>query len=395
MSRVSLRFAFVAGALATGALAFAAEPAADASASGKPQATKRSHAIIRLLNSRVAGSPFAYEEAAKIVREDADKVNARGEPVHPLQRFVIALFSNDRDAPAAARLSPSKRAAYLDSARAKITQLAERKNNALAWYLLSIEHNDMDLLRRAADGGNVQALNALGTIDLMNALNDSSMSTNEVLVTMSRSFARFKQASDRGDANGLYNLGMCYLNGYGCERNENLAFECFRTTAEGGHPEAINNLGGFYRDGIVVRRNVAKATECFARSAKLGNSYGELNYALALQRGEGVEKNEKKAFELLSRAAESGNVEAMNAYGMCYYSGSGVKKDASTAFAWFMRAASFGFPQAMENLAACYEHGEGVEKDMRSSTLWKVRARANSGDRNAAAWLMQNGHSLR
>ena len=49
----------------------------------------------------------------------------------------------------------------------------------------------------------------------------------------------------------------------------------------------------------------------------------------------------------------------------------------------------------MDNLAACYERGDGVAKDMMRSTVWKVRARAARGDRNAAAWLAQNGHSLR
>jgi TPR repeat protein len=49
----------------------------------------------------------------------------------------------------------------------------------------------------------------------------------------------------------------------------------------------------------------------------------------------------------------------------------------------------------MDNLGSCYERGTGVAKDPVLSTVWKVRARAARGDRNAAAWLSQNGHSLR
>jgi TPR repeat protein len=72
-----------------------------------------------------------------------------------------------------------------------------------------------------------------------------------------------------------------------------------------------------------------------------------------------------------------------------------VEKDLRAAVQWYRHSASFGFPPAMDNLAACYERGDGVARDMMRSTVWKVRARAARGDRNAAAWLAQNGHSLR
>ena len=50
---------------------------------------------------------------------------------------------------------------------------------------------------------------------------------------------------------------------------------------------------------------------------------------------------------------------------------------------------------AMENVAACYDQGRGVKKNVAMGTVWKIRARAARGDRHAAAWLRQNGHSLK
>ena len=161
---------------------------------------------------------------------------------------------------------------------------------------------------------------------------------------------------------------------------------------EAGHPEAINNIGGFYRDGIVVRANPETAAKWFSRSAELGNAYGMLNYALALQRGEGVEKDVAKAIELLKEAAELGNAEAMNAYGMCFYSGDGVAKDAAEAVKWYRASAARGFAPAMDNLSSCYNLGVGVRKDEKEGLAWKVRGMAARGDRNAAAWLRQNGY---
>ena len=346
-------------------------------------ADKSSEAIIRLLNSRAAGSPKDYTQAAEIVAADAE----RG---RPLQQFILAVVAMDADLPEKLRITPERRAEYLSRSRDKIRLLAEKKNNSLAWYLLSLEKNDMKYLKLAADGGNVQALNAWGTIMLTDAVRNVAVNTNDVADTVSKCLECFKKAAGEGDANGLYNLGMCYLGGYGCEQDRNLAFQCFRTSAEKGHPEAINNMGGFYRDGIVVEKNMSTAADFFRRSADLGNAYGLLNYGLALQRGEGVEKDSAKAVECFRQAATRGNAEAMNAYGMCFHTGNGVAKDPAIAVTWFRASAARGFPPAMDNLASCYELGLGVVRDSRQSTIWKVRGMAARGDRNAAAWLQQN-----
>ena len=348
-------------------------------------ADKASEAIVTLLNSRASGSRSEFREAAKIVAAGAKEGR-------PLQQFVIALVTNDRDLPRKLRLKPETRKEYLDQSRDKIRRLAEEKNNALAWYLLALETNNLSFLKRAADGDNVQALNAWGTISLTGALRNPSMETNEVARTLAKCFGLFKKAADKGDANGLYNLGMCYMQGYGCTPDEDLAYKCFRTSAEAGHPEAINNVGGFYRDGIVVRANPETAAKWFAKSAELGNAYGMFNYALALQRGEGVEEDVAKAVELLKEASELGNAEAMNAYGMCFYSGSGVEKDPVEAVKWYRVSAGRGFAPAMDNLSSCYNLGIGVKKDEKEGLVWKVRSMAARGDRNAAAWLQQNGY---
>ncbi len=352
-------------------------------------ANSRSSAILRLLNSRAAGSPRAFVEAAKIVAEDA----AKGQP---LQQYVMAVLSSEESPYEPLRLSKETREKYFAASRARIRALAEKKSNALAWYLLSLEKNDLKLLKRAAEGGNNQARNAWGTIILTQALSSSKFDKAALTLALEQSISFFRQAAGEKDANGLYNLGMCCLHGYGCDKSEQKAFECFRAAAEQGHPEAINNLGGFCRDGIVVEKDLVLATKWFAKSANLGNAYGQLNYALALQRGEGVEKDAPRAAKMLFDAALQGSAEAMNAYGMCLMKGDGVEKDETAAVAWYRRSAQCGFAPAMENLASCHDHGlGGVEKSMQEATVWKVRARAARGDRHAAAWLKQNGHAPR
>ena len=347
-----------------------------------------SQAILKLLNSRAAGSPRDFEEAAEIVAKDA----AEGKSV---QQFVLAVVSRDANVPEVARLDDATRKRYFDQSRDKIKEMAE-KGNAMSLYLLSLETNDPALLKRAAEAGNVQAMNAWGTYAMEQAFNSGTMLQEDVERMVGKSYGYFKAAADRGDANGLYNVGMCHLCGWGVAENKEKAFEHFKAAAMLGHAGAINNIGGFYRDGMVVEQDFAIATKWFRKSANLGNPYGQLNYGFALQRGEGVEQDDKKAFAMYRAAAEGGSEEAKNAVGMCYYNGTGVKKDEHEAVKWFTAAAKDGVAAAMENLSECYDTGAGgLERDPTQAMVWKIRARAANGDKNAATWLAQNGYTPR
>lgn len=364
-------------------------------AMGEPMGAERqesgssTEAILRLINSRSSGNPKAYAAAAERVAREA----AAG---HPLQQYVIALVSREPRPPQAARLTEEQRNRYLAQSRDKIRALAERRDNALAWYLLSLDTNDMKLLRRAVDAENVQALNAWGTILLTQTLQDPNVDTNDLERILYQSYSSFKTAADKRDANGLYNLGMCYMHGYGVRQDPFRALECFRAAAAENHPEAINNIGGFYRDGLVVERDPVLAARWFAKSADFGNAYGELNYAYALQRGEGVEEDKERAARMFKSSAEQGLTEAMDAWAKCLYYGEGTEQDRDMAVRWYRAAAERGYPPAMENYAACFENAVGgLLKDYKIATMWRMRARAARGDRNATAWLLQNGYELR
>lgn len=344
--------------------------------------SKSADAIQTLLNTRTSGSAAAYEEAAKIVARDA----ANGKV---LQRFVVALLSREKDMPKPLRISAATRKEYMDSSRERIRALAERNNNSLALYLMAMESNDVGLLKRAADAGNVQAMNAYATMALNEAMSGRG-TPEEQAKAMKDGYDYFSRAADKNDANGLYNLGMCYMRGYSVVPDPERARECFFLAAKRDHPEAINNIGGFYRDGITLPPDPVKAARWFAKSADLGNSYGELNYALALLRGEGVVQDEERAIKMLKRSADRGNIEAMNALAECYHAGNGVPQDVRTAIRLYRKAADGGLPAAMDNYADCYERGDGIPKSQEAANIWRMRARAARGDQAAAVWLKQS-----
>lgn len=195
-------------------------------------------AIKTVLNSRDATSPARYEIAVKSVYRDA----ANGKP---LQQFIVGVTTDD------AKLA--KR--YLDESRDAIRKLAETKNNPLAWYLLSMEKNDYGLLKRAADGGNVQAMNALGTIITQEAFKMKQSETNRIAKLLQRSYGYYRAAALQRDPNGFVNLGTCYLHGLGCKRDLRLAFECYLSAAKAGHPAAMDYVSASYEYGNGVKKD--------------------------------------------------------------------------------------------------------------------------------------------
>ena len=196
-------------------------------------------AIAILLNSPSASSRSRYAAAMEMVRKDAEEGK-------PLQQFVFGITTDDKEL--------AKR--YIEASGAQITALAEQTDNSLAWYLLAVEKNDLKLLKKAAAGGNVQALNALGTLATQEAMNNpKTLSTNAVERILAKSFGYFRQAALQRDPNAFINLGACYLRGLGCKADMSMAVECFRSAARDGHPEAMDNLSACYELGHGVKKN--------------------------------------------------------------------------------------------------------------------------------------------
>ena len=197
-----------------------------------------SEAIAVLLNTSNAVGVKKFGEARTIVEREAGEGKL-------LQQFVIGVTTDDK--------TLAER--YLNASRGRIRSMAEQANNPLAWYLLSVEKNDLSCLKRAVDGGNVQALNALGSIVLQEALQRKNISTNGVANLLKKSVSYFQKAVDKKDPNGYFNLGTCYLRGFGCRQDLPAAFRCFKAAADAGHPEGMDYVSACYQFGHGVPRD--------------------------------------------------------------------------------------------------------------------------------------------
>lgn len=201
-----------------------------------------SDAIVTVLNSPSASSVARYGEAERIVMREA-------EAGKPLQQFVYGVTAKD----------PAVRTKYCNRSREKIKELAEKTNNSLAWYLLSLEANDLELLKRAAEGGNVQALNAYGAMLVDAACKRDKDRSGSAEKAFAKGYDCFRRAAAQKDPNGYINLGTCYLRGLGCEQNLALAHQAFRSAAEAGHPEGMDYVSASFELGHGVPKNPSLA----------------------------------------------------------------------------------------------------------------------------------------
>ena len=69
----------------------------------------------------------------------------------------------------------------------------------------------------------------------------------------------FKTSRGYGDEYGAYNIGRCYYNGWGCEKDYHEAFAWFERADKGGHPTSKSFLAQCYFWGRGTELNYEKA----------------------------------------------------------------------------------------------------------------------------------------
>ncbi|NBQ65468.1 MAG: sel1 repeat family protein [Verrucomicrobia bacterium] len=105
-------------------------------------------------------------------------------------------------------------------------------------------------------------------------------------------------------------LAICSFNLYGLEvtfgiRPSPIKYSTeLKEKAEEGDSEAQVNLGWCYFDGLGIDKDYKKAASWFQKAADQNNPWGELNLAICFKEGKGVPKNLLKAFEYFSKTGK-------------------------------------------------------------------------------------------
>lgn len=91
--------------------------------------------------------------------------------------------------------------------------------------------------------------------------------------------SHFKLGASHSHASAAYNLGVCYEEGIGIEKNPKMALECYMLASSLGHAKALYNVGVFHARGLAnLPKNRKAARQYFKEAAKLG--LNEANKAL-------------------------------------------------------------------------------------------------------------------
>ena len=214
-------------------------------------------------------------------------------------------------------------------------------------------------------------------------------------VYMSR-FSRWKEAADRGIAEGMILLAYCYEDGKGVAKDAAEAVKWYRRAADQGDALAQSCLGDCYAHGKGVAEDKAEAVKWYSKAAEQGNADARQRLGVLYAKGEGVSNDYLEAVKWFRKAAEQGHVVSQAWLGWCYQNGKGVLQDKAEAAKWYRKAAGQGYADAQYNLGYCYQHGEGVAEDKLEATEWyrKAADQRNANAQNSLGFCYQHGEGV-
>jgi TPR repeat protein len=169
----------------------------------------------------------------------------------------------------------------------------------------------------------------------------------------------YQEASNRGQPEASFALGLLYRDGRGMNPNMPAAVIEFRKAATAGFVPAMARLSSAY---VAVQTGTSpQRAQMWAReAAKAGDPQGHLNLGYFWYKGwMGGDKPYAypKAMEEFQLAAQGGDCVAMMNIGGLYFNGDGVPQDKNQAESWFAKAKTCGGSDLdwMREKAARYE----------------------------------------
>lgn len=121
-------------------------------------------------------------------------------------------------------------------------------------------------LKKSAKGENPMACVQMGLYKLYTVKTDKAYK---------KAFEYFQNAYYLGEEEAVINLGLCYLQGKGVERNPKEAVKCFSEAVKKTNSGvAYYNLGLCYENGFGVRKDYKKAIEMYGKAVENGESAG-------------------------------------------------------------------------------------------------------------------------
>lgn len=144
-------------------------------------------------------------------------------------------------------------------------------------------------------------------VSLINAETSQNSSSNKDKAF----FMKYQQSAEQNSPEGIYNLGVFYMEGKGVKKNMKMAYNLFLKSANMRYARAQYNIGVLYYKGIIVKQNYSTSIMWFMMAMR--ENLPEALYAIGLlyEEGKVIEKDLKKALGYYVRAADLGNSSAI------------------------------------------------------------------------------------
>jgi len=160
------------------------------------------------------------------------------------------------------------------------------------------------------------------------------------------------------------------------------AYKYYEEASKKGYAEGMTQIGRLYSDGKGVAKDYNKAMQWYLEAIKNNNTHAMLFIAYLYEDGSGVPKDYGKAMEWLLKASALGDASAMYEIAGLYYEGEDIEQDYAKAMEWYLKSAEKGNKNAMSGIAYSYLKGKGVAKDVDKAKEWFLKA-CNAGSSTA------------
>jgi hypothetical protein len=110
----------------------------------------------------------------------------------------------------------------------------------------------------------------------------------------------------------LMALAWCYEQGFGTEKNDELAYKYYSRFAKIDEVEGIRELGNFHFQAKGIYRNYNKAIQLWKEAASKGDVLAKFNLAFRYFDGKGIEADKKKGIESFRKLYENGYQAAIS-----------------------------------------------------------------------------------
>lgn len=180
--------------------------------------------------------------------------------------------------------------------------------------------------------------------------------------------SRYKVA----DTDSQTNRGVVLFQGVGGVPQDYVAaVKCFTDAAWQGHPDAQWNLGVCYHDGFGVEKNLSEAVKWWRAASEQGHSEAQFRLGLAYSGGDGIDENHSEAAKWMRGPAAKGNPHARHYLAIAFRFGDGVPQNYVEAYKWANLAAAQG-------IQAAADFRDELAQEMTSSQIEEGQRRTES-----------------